>query len=138
MVFQISQSNQSKYIAFATLSPWTHCGIIIEKDKDLYVLETSNVVKVTPLTEWYNKGLWGLTASERVIDEDIKIKYDEYLGTPYDMKFLFNNDKYYCSELIWVIYKEQFNVEICQPKPISDFNLIGLEEYIKKRDFDIT
>lgn len=50
LVFQQSQSRQSSLIQKATGSKWTHCGIIIEKDGGLYVLEASKTVQLTPLT----------------------------------------------------------------------------------------
>lgn len=31
IIFQTSQSGQSKFVALATMSPKTHCGIIINK-----------------------------------------------------------------------------------------------------------
>lgn len=49
LIFQVSQSRQSPFIQLATNSPWSHCGVIVEKEGKLYVLEASNVVKVTPL-----------------------------------------------------------------------------------------
>lgn len=39
IIFQTSRSKQSPLIALATLSNKTHCGIIVEKNNKLYVLE---------------------------------------------------------------------------------------------------
>lgn len=136
IVFQISRSNQSPLIQYATLSPWSHCGIIIEKDNKLYVLEASNVVKLTDYDTWCKKGKMGLVKKMRVLDENVKVNYSKYLGKKYDLAFKFNNNKYYCSELVYVIYKEQFGIELCKPRKIGSYNTIGLESKMKERGMD--
>ena len=75
IVFQISKSKQSPLVQYATLSPWSHCGVIIEKGDKLYVLEASNVVKLTPLDEWKKKGRFGIIKRKRVCKEPVKIRY---------------------------------------------------------------
>ena len=74
------------------------------KDNSPYVLEASNVVKLTPLKQWIKRGRFEKITSIRVLDNDnVKIKYKKYLGKPYDLAFRFDNDKYYCSELVYLI-----------------------------------
>lgn len=51
IIFIISKSKQSPMIQYATGSLWSHCGIVVYKKGEPYVLETSNVVKLTPLDE---------------------------------------------------------------------------------------
>ena len=43
VVFIESKSNQSPYIKVATMSKWTHCGLIVKTSKGLQVVEASNV-----------------------------------------------------------------------------------------------
>ncbi len=138
IVFQISKSQQSPLIQYATGSLWSHCGIIVMKNGEPYVLEASNVVKLTPLTSWVNKGRLTWHLQYRVFDKPIKINYQKYLGIPYDSQFSLNNKKYYCSELVWMIYKEQFGIELCSPKPLSSYNTFGLSKIMKKRGIKST
>lgn len=133
IVFQISKSKQAPYIQLATASPWSHCGIIIEKGNQLYVLEASNVVKLTPLFDWLDKGRFGVFEYRRVVDKPIKIQYKKYLGRPYDLAFKLNNNKMYCSELVYVIYKEQLGIELCKPRKVSSYHTFGLSKLMKKR-----
>lgn len=124
IVFQISKSNQSPYIILATKSPWSHCGIIIEKDNELYVLEASNKVKLTPYKDWKKKGRGSIISTKRIFSKmPHKIKYKQYLGKDYDLSFKLDNNKYYCSELVWHIYKYQFDTIIAKPHPVSDYNI---------------
>ena len=123
IVFQISKSSQSPFIMNTTKSPWSHCGVIIEKDRELYVLEASNVVKLTPYEEWKNRGALHIVSSKRVINEPVKVKYSKYIGIPYDSEFKLDDNKYYCSELVWKIYKDQFGIVLSEPHRISDYNI---------------
>ena len=133
IVFQISKSKQSPLVQYATLSPWSHCGVIIEKGDKLYVLEASNVVKLTPLDEWKKKGRFGIIKRKRVCKETVKIRYKKYLGIPYDLQFKFNNGKYYCSELVYEIYRDQLGIELCKPKEIKHYNTLGIKKQMKRR-----
>lgn len=133
IVFQMSTSSQSPLIQYATASPWSHCGIVVEKNKQLYVLEASSTVKLTPIKEWTARGRLHKVKKVRVIEQPVKVRYKQYLGIPYDLAFKFNNGKYYCSELVWEIYKKQFGIELCKPRKISEYNIAGLKDKMKKR-----
>lgn len=133
IIFQISKSKQSPLIHYATGSLWTHCGIIVFKNNKPFVLEASNVVKLTPIDTWLKRGRGGISITKTVINNPIKINYKKYLGQPYDLAFKFNNNKMYCSELVWTIYKEQFGIELCKPKSISSYNTFGLKKIMKQR-----
>ncbi len=133
IIFQLSKSNQSNAIAWATKSKWTHCGIVIEKGNKLYVLEAIGKVSLTPIDKWVERGRFGHWDAKRIYDTPIKIEYKKYLGIPYDLEFKENNNKLYCSELVYKIYKDQFNKEICNLRKIKEYNTIGIKSYIKKR-----
>lgn len=136
IVFQTSKSTQSKYIILATKSQWSHCGIIIEKPDGLYVLEAISTVSVTPYQQWVKKGRGKRVSVKRYTDEPVKIKYSKYLGKPYDLAFKFDNGKWYCSELVYDIYKRQLGVELCEPRPVSDYVISGLDKVLSKRGID--
>lgn len=133
IVFQISKSKQSPLIQYATGSSWSHCGIIVFKDNSPYVLEASNRVKLTPVHEWIAKGRFHIFKTRRVFDKPIKINYASYLGKPYDLAFSFNNNKMYCSELVYDIYLKQFNTQLAKPKKIKEYNIFGLKTKMKER-----
>lgn len=133
VIFIISKSKQSPLIQYATRSLWSHCGIVVYKKGEPYVLEASNVVKLTPLDEFNNKGRLGAIVQMRNTEKPVKISYSKYLGKPYDLQFSLKNNRFYCSELVWLIYKEQFGVELCKPKPLSKYRTFGLGKVMKKR-----
>ncbi len=133
IVFQTSKSQQAPFIIAATDSKWSHCGIIIEKADGLYVLEAISTVSLTPYQQWVERGRGKRVGVKRYTEEPVKIKYSRYLGKPYDLAFKFGNSKWYCSELVYDIYKRQLGVELCKPRPVSDYNLHGLEKQLSKR-----
>lgn len=97
------------------------------------MLESSNVVKLTPLKKWISRGKFGKYKRRRVLNKSVKIRYAKYLGKKYDLAFKFNNDKYYCSELIYDIYKNQFGIRLTTPKPIKSYHVFGLGKLMKRR-----
>ena len=136
IVFQTSESTQSKYIILATKSQWSHCGIIIEKPDGLYVLEAISSVSLTPYQQWVERGRGKRVRVKRYTEDPIKIKYSKYLGKQYDKAFKFSNSKWYCSELVYDIYKRQLDVELCEPRPVSDYVISGLDKILTKRGID--
>lgn len=133
MIFQTSESQQCEAVRIATNSKFSHCGIIfIEKGKK-YVFEAVQPVKFTPLEEWITHG----KANDYVVT---RIKNAASLLTPetiqkmkqygktlnkkdYDLYFEWSDDKIYCSELIWKIYKNGAGIELCPLQKLKNFNL---------------
>ena len=125
VIFQTSQSEQSPLIQIGTRSMITHCGIVVMKGGKPYVLETQRTIVLTPFDKFIARGVDSKYWLKRSNKENIKIKYKSYLGKPYDLAFRFDNDKYYCSELIYDVYHNQLGIELCKPKTIDDYLILG-------------
>ena len=128
VIFQTTQSKQSPLIQLATRSKISHCGIVVMKNGKPYVLETLNTLKLTPLNKFVARSKGGRYWLKRSDKENIKIKYDHYLGKSYDVAFRLDNDIYYCSELVYDIYKKQLGIELCKPKKIDDYLILCTEK----------
>ena len=131
VIFQTSQSSQSPLIQIGTRSHITHCGIIVMRDGRPYVLETLKTLVLTPLDKFIARGKDGKYWLKRSDKENIKIDYAHYLGKPYDLAFSFDNDIYYCSELVYDIYKNQLGIELCKPKQVGDYLILGTDKLNK-------
>lgn len=121
IVFIESQSSQSPYIKIGTMSKWTHCGIVVNTPEGLKVLEASKTVRLTPFANFIGAAKndnWCIRRPQQRIT--VSIDYHKYLGQPYDLEFKFDNGKMYCSELVWLIYKEH-GIELCKPRKVSSF-----------------
>lgn len=131
VIFQTSQSEQSPLIQIGTRSMITHCGIVVMKGGKPYVLETQRTIMLTPFDKFIARGKDGRYWLKRSNKDNIKIKYNSYLGKPYDLAFKFDNGKFYCSELIYDIYIKQLGIELCKPKKVGDYLILGTDELPK-------
>jgi uncharacterized protein YycO len=132
LIFQISKSSQSQAIQLATHSKYSHCGLIFEKSGKWQVLEAVQPVKLTPLDAWINRGenkhfvVKRLKKEQKLTSNDLnKMEHvgKSFLGKDYDLTFEWSDDKIYCSELIWKIYQEGANIELCPLEKLGDFDL---------------
>ncbi len=133
IIFQTSKSSQSKAIQLATKSKYSHMGIIYKNDGQFVVFEAIQPVKTTPLTEWIKRGedshyvIKRLKNANKILTTETLSKMkdvgEKYQGKNYDIYFEWSDDKIYCSELVWKIYKEGANIEIGHLQQLSDFDL---------------
>ena len=133
LIFQTSLSRQSQAIQLATKSKYSHCGLIYKDGEDYYVFEAVQPVKLTPLERWIAKGKNGKYVIKRLKNADkvltpstlakMKQTGEKFKGKNYDLTFEWSDDKIYCSELIWKIYKRATGLEIGKPDKLSDFDL---------------
>lgn len=133
IIFQTSKSNQSKAIQLATNSKYSHMGIIYKNGGKYFVFEATQLVKLTPLQEWKNRGENGhyvikrIKNSENILTNSVinkmKVYGEKFKGKHYDIYFEWSDDKIYCSELVWKIYKNAANVEVGELERLSDFDL---------------
>lgn len=133
IIFHASQSSQSKAIQLATGSRYSHCGIIYKTGNDYQVFEAIQPVKTTPLKEWIARGENGHYVIKRLKNADeiltetvlqkLKNSGEKYKGKNYDLYFEWSDDRIYCSELIWKMYKEATGLEIGQLQKLKEFDL---------------
>lgn len=133
MIFQTSESKHCEAVRIATNSKFSHCGIVfIEKGKK-YVFEAVQPVKFTPLETWITHGkenhfvVTRLKNASVILNQQTLQKMKDYAAglnnKDYDLYFEWSDDKIYCSELIWKIYKNGAGIELCPLQKLKDFNL---------------
>jgi len=133
IIFQTSTSGQSQAIQLATQSKYSHMGIITEHKGSWYVFEAVQPVKLTPLIEWINRGeesqfvVKRLKQHEKLLGKEQLLKMkaagESFLGKDYDYQFRWSDDKIYCSELVWKIYKQAVGIELGKLEQLGDFDL---------------
>lgn len=137
IIFQSLNSKQCQAIKDATKSKYTHCGIIFKNGNEFLVYEAVQPVKITPLNKWIARGngehyvIKRLNNANEVLNPDVmknmKTDADGFVGKNYDIYFGWSDDKIYCSELVWKIYKGAANIEVGKLKKLKDFDLSGDE-----------
>ena len=133
IILQTSQSAQCEAVRIATNSKFSHCGIIFIDNGKQYVYEAVQPVKITLLSDWVQHGegnnylVKRLKNSETVLS---KIKIDKMkkyalslLNKDYDLYFEWSDNKIYCSEYVWKIYKNGADLELCTLEKLKSFNL---------------
>lgn len=145
IIFQTSLSSQSQAIQLVTKSKYSHMGIIFHKKGEPYVFEAVQPVKSTLLKEWIARGenqqyvVKRLKNSEQVLTPQNKLKMQKiaqsFLGKPYDLTFEWNDQKMYCSEIVWKIYQRATGIEIGTLEHLGDFDLSHpiVQQKIKER-----
>lgn len=121
IIFQISRSSQSKAIQIATKSKYSHMGIIYKEKGKCYVCEAVQPVKLTELSRWISHGQGKHFVVKRLknakilltkkVQEKMKDIATMYLGRNYDKFFEWSDERIYCSELVWKIYKNSLGIQ---------------------------
>ncbi len=133
ILFQESQSSQRVELKIITRSKYTHTGILFKNNGSYYVLEAIQPVTFTPLRAWINRGkgrhyvVKRLKNAGKIITpealERMRSVGREYLGKNYDIYFQWSDQRMYCSELVWKIYKKALGIEIARLQQFKDFDL---------------
>lgn len=132
IIFHESRSSQSRAIQLATKSRYSHMGILYRQDGRWFVYEAIQPVKLTPLADWTARGRNGhfvvkRLRAARVLTPAVLARMrrvgEKYRGRHYDLYFEWSNDRIYCSELVWKIYKEGAGIEIGRLQRLRDFDL---------------
>ena len=134
IIFQVSESGLSTAIQLATHSKYSHCGIIFKRDDDQwYVYEALQPVRYTPLQQWIARGKKGHYVIKRLKDAAtvltpavitrMKAAGKPFNGKNYDIYFGWSDERIYCSELVWKIYKAATGLEIGKLQTLKEFDL---------------
>jgi len=130
IVFHTSTSAQSAAIQAATHSVYSHVGVVVHEKGHPMVLEAVEPVKLTPLQKWLDRGQGGRYVIKRMkqglaaatlarMEQDAR----RFLGKPYDLTFEWSDDRIYCSELVWKLFKASAGVELAPLTTLRTFDL---------------
>ncbi len=111
LIFQTSRAEHALGVMAGTMSVYNHVGIVALRNNKPYVLDSSGVVGYTALEKWLGRGFGERYAVYRakLTDEQRQVLLDtasHYEGRKYDIYFIFDNNKLYCSELPYLVFKE--------------------------------
>jgi len=103
---------------------FAHVGILIKNEQNQWVVAeaVSKGVCITNLDTFINR-----SGKKNIYVGRVKPEYkipalkeiEKYVGKPYDTVFDINNNAYYCSELVYFLYKNKNGKSIFQLNPMT-------------------
>jgi uncharacterized protein YycO len=133
IIFQTNSSDFSNAIKLATHSHYSHCGVIFRWKGKKYVCEAVQPVGIKLLDDWISFGdsshyvVKRLKNAFNILTPEACCKMVEtgqsFLGKDYDNVFGWEDNRIYCSELVWKIFQRGANVEIGKLKQLKEFDL---------------
>jgi hypothetical protein len=132
IIFHESRSSQSVPIQLATKSRYSHVGIVYRQNGTWFVYEAVQPVKLTPLHAWIKRGRDGHFVVKRLRNAELltpavlkkmRSTGEKFRGKPYDLYFEWDDQRIYCSELVWKIYKQAAGIELGRLQRLREFDL---------------
>lgn len=134
LIFQTSTSSQSKAIQLATASRYSHVGLLYQQsDGSWCVYEAVATIRCTDLEAWIARGKNQHYVVKRLRDaarlltparlRAMREAGEAHLGTPYDITFQWDNERFYCSELVWKLYRDAIGIELAPLTTIESMAL---------------
>ncbi len=132
IIFQFSLSSESVAIQRATKSKYSHMGIIFIKNGRPFVFEAIEPVRLTSFYDWVDRGEGRHYVVKRLTNAKERLTSDAvarifkvgktFEGRNYDFYFEWSDDRIYCSELVWKIYKRALNLEVGKLQTMREFD----------------
>lgn len=120
-----------------TESPRSHCGILRQRPEGWVVMEAVEPVRETPLAEWVRRGREGkfevfrLRAPHRDKIPGMITAAQKYLGRPYDLRYRLDDEKIYCSELVYKAFRDAGGGELGRLQTLGELNWKPHEAFIR-------
>ena len=128
IIFQTTSGQTGKAIQLATHSKFNHCGVLFLENNKWFVYEAVQPVRKTSLEDFNARGkgtvkrLGSKTLTKEEIDK-LKSLFKSYEHKDYDEAFNWSDNQIYCSELVYKLYNNALQIELCKPRKLSDFDL---------------
>ena len=113
----------------ATDSAYSHVGLVVKKGGDWYVREAVGPVRDTPLKNWIAHGrmngafdAYRLKAAHRRHIPELVNRSATFLGRPYDIRYEMDDEKIYCSELLYKSMLAASGEKVGRLQKLGDLN----------------
>ncbi len=131
IIFQSLDSRQSMAIHLVTHSPYSHCGILFKRDGEWWVYEAIQPVSRCRLEKWISRGKEERYVVKRLKDERLISGMADslfalaasYDGKDYDAWFGWDDERIYCSELVWKVYQRGTGLRLGKLQTLGSLDL---------------
>lgn len=137
ILLQHMASRLSSVISDVTHSRYSHCGMVVLKPDGAYVIEAVGPVKYTPADIWIDRGINDSYAQFRPVSlsgDQIKkaiAEAEKLLGLPYDIQYEMDDEKIYCSELVYKAFLRGCNIRIGSEQTLGSLDWKPHETFIR-------
>lgn len=144
VIFQTDNHGQSLAVQKATLSKYSHVGILFKDNGKWMVYEAIQPVLKSSFSSFVKRGDQGHFTISRYKNSKVeltaeKIKkmksfFEKVEGKDYDILFEWSDKYWYCSELVWKMY-ESVGIKVSEYEKFGQYNLEDpyVQEIIKRR-----
>ncbi len=111
-----------------TESPYSHCGVITVRNNSFFVIEGVGPVRETPVRRFVRRGrgrtidVYRLKPAYRDRIPQFIEAMRAYAGRPYDFRYRMDDEKIYCSELVYKGFKKVYGEELGKLEKLGDMN----------------
>jgi hypothetical protein len=111
-----------------TASPYSHCGIVAKEEGRWVVYEAFHNVEATPLKKFLFRGrdlkfdVYRLKGQFQQYVPATIVNTKTYLGRPYDVRYRMDDERIYCSELIYKAYRDSSGQQLGAMVRLGDLN----------------
>jgi len=144
VIFQTDNHGQSLAVQKATLSKYSHVGILFLENNEWYVYEAIQPVVKSKLASFIrrgDKGHFTISRYQKAKEELTAVKitkmknfFSKVEGKNYDLLFEWSDRTWYCSELVWKMYNS-VGIKISEFEKFGQYNLEDpyVQQIIKQR-----
>lgn len=124
-------------------SPYSHCGIVARSRDRWVVIEAIGPVRETSISDWIAQGRGEWFAAYRLNPAlsakipEILTEARKFLGRPYDIHYRFDDERIYCSELIFKAVKNATGCTLGKIERLGELNWRPYEEFIRSIEGEI-
>lgn len=132
LVHQRSRSTQSALVGTLTGSDLTHVGVVFHRRGRPRVLEAAQRVRSRSLEAWIRAGRGRFVVVQRLRARDriprttwrrMRAVARGFVGRPYDLRFEWSDERLYCSELVYKVFRRGAGIALVAPARVGDFDL---------------
>lgn len=122
----------------STNSPWSHCGIVAREGDQWVVYEALGQVQRVSLFQFWLRSRYGQFAVHRFRTEyqqripAVLESVREFVGLPYDVRYELDDEKIYCSELIYKAFRNVTGEELGRLVKLGELNWQPYERTIRE------
>lgn len=137
-IFQHLPGELTAMIADITQSQYSHCGIIVKKSTGFVVLQAIGPVLETPLNQWINFGVgkkFTIVRLKKEFQQNIPAiiaQAYKFIGKPYDIQYQWDDQKIYCSELIYKAVLNATGLRLAEFVRLGDMKWKPYEQTIRQ------